>query len=129
MTVDTWYDPQNHVRYEKPQQSGDGEQTSDPAVMLAQMNHIRREREVKLAHKRMIEEKLQKCFLFHGVHSYRQNCRYLMEEYKHTKDELLGYKKDRRLYDGIWNSDKHSGYPLQREPTDIEVLEEQYDKL
>lgn len=53
----------------------------------------RREREVKLAHLQYIEDKLEKCSLFNGVHNVFQECRHLIAEYEQTKNELMGWKE------------------------------------
>ena len=38
---------------------------------------------------------MQKCFLYHGTHSFKQHCQHLMHEFRQTKNELFGWKEDR----------------------------------
>jgi hypothetical protein len=56
-----------------------------------------RERAVKVAHFEYITDKLQRCYLYNGIHNFKHHCRHLMEEFKQTKDELLGWKEDARV--------------------------------
>lgn len=53
----------------------------------------KRERAVKLAHLRYIEDKLEKCYLHNGVHNVKQQCRHLVHEFEQTKNELMGWKE------------------------------------
>ena len=96
MTVSHYYDPATHEHYEKVP---DLKEVSpeDVGGLWKGYEQRRREREVKLAHFRLVEDQLQRCYLRHGVHSYKQHCRKWMEEFRQTKDELLGWKENHRV--------------------------------
>jgi hypothetical protein len=96
MPVDTWYDPAQHQRFDRVPDYKDVNPTDILGLFEAHQQR-QRERAVKIAHKNYIEEKLQRCFMFYGVHSFKQHCRHLMEEFRQVKDELRGWKEDARV--------------------------------
>jgi hypothetical protein len=96
MTVETWYDPDKHERPKAVPDYKDVAPTNVEGLYNA-YEQRRRERAVKLAHFRYIEDKLQRCYLYHGVHNFQQHCRFLIEEFKQTKDELMGWKENNRV--------------------------------
>ncbi len=97
MTVTGWYDPDKHERFDK---TADYKQVAahDVPGLLNAYEQRRREREVKLAHFRMVHDQLRRCYFRYGVHNFQQHCVHLMEEFKQTKDELMGWKESKRVY-------------------------------
>lgn len=96
MTVNNWYNPATH-KSQSPNDLPQPTDATDVCALYDQHQHYTRERHVKIAHKRFIEDKLQRCFLYHGTHNFRQHCRHLMEEFRQTKDELTGWKEFSRV--------------------------------
>lgn len=96
MTVADWYDPAKHRRNEKPADYKDVAPTDVEGLYKAYL-YRRKERAVKVAHLFYVEDKLRRCFLYHGVHSFKQHCRFLVEEFCQTRDELFGWKENKRV--------------------------------
>jgi hypothetical protein len=84
----------------------------DTCGLIDALEQRKRERAVKIAHMRYIEEKLKKCTLYHGFHSFQHHCTHLIEEYNQTKDEILGWKENKRLNDNV---------PLVNEHFDLQM--------
>jgi hypothetical protein len=93
MTVKNWYDEKEHVEYPKIEEM----KTTNPLDLLEAVEQRRRELMVKQAHMKYIEDRLRRCYMFEGVANFPHKCRKYIEEFKQTKDEFLGFKKDKRV--------------------------------
>lgn len=87
-----YYKRDEHVRYQKPLEPLDAQTNTDPAVLLAHVNHQNREHQVKAAKLQMISQKLSRCFLYHGATAHEHNCRHLAQEHALLHSELMGFK-------------------------------------
>jgi hypothetical protein len=96
MPANNWYDPSQHRRFPAVKDLNEVNPLDTVSIYEA---CLQREREtaVKEAHLNFIGDKVRRCYMFHGVNNFKVHCRFLIEEYRQTRDELLGWREDKRV--------------------------------